>query len=89
MPDTIGTGGTCGRGTGGAMGHAGLGDGGAAGRKGGGDRMAQVMILGRGDAAVGTRRVHQLLRVLAVASGERGRQVGPVVVGGGGDPADA
>jgi hypothetical protein len=46
---------TGGRGSGGAMGLAGLGDGGAPGRERSGDRMVEVAVLGRGDAAFGTQ----------------------------------
>jgi hypothetical protein len=79
-----------GGGAGGEVGRAGLGDGGAPGREGSGDRVAHGAVLGCGDAAVGTRRRQQLRRVLvAVADGERGRQVGLAEEGGGVDPADA
>jgi len=51
-------------------------------RKRGGDRVAHGTVLGCGDAAYGMRWGHQLWRVLAQAGGERGRQVGLVVVEG-------
>jgi hypothetical protein len=63
--------------------------GGARGRACLGDRVAQVAVLGRGDAADGTRRVPQLRRVLVQAGGERGRQVVLAACGSSVDPADA